>query len=177
MPFKPGQSGNPAGRPPGSLSWNDALRRALNRSWRSGEPITAGERRTQMDRVARAMVEQAARGNVAAAAWLADRTEGKATQHLTVEGESTVHVVPWLPAVRTAQGDIVTTAPGSLTSSSAGGPLQEEDDAQGDPVSRDGGTRAQEEAQHGGVQEAEVVTWGDQAAPQQPTMLRPRGER
>ena len=79
-----GRSGNPAGRPPGSLSWNDALRRALNRSWRSGEPVTAGERRTQMDRVARAMVEQAAKGNVQAAAWLADRTEGKATQHLDV---------------------------------------------------------------------------------------------
>lgn len=151
--WEPGQSGNPAGRPPGSLSWNDALRRALNRSWRSGEPVTAGERRTQMDRVARAMVEQAAKGNVQAAAWLADRTEGKATQHLTVEGESTVHVVPWLPAVRTAQGEIVTTQPGTAP----GGDLLPEVDAQGDPVSTPGtgGT--------GEYQEAEVVTWGDQA--------------
>ena len=140
MPFQKGVSGNPAGRPAGSLSWNDALRRALNRSWRSGEPTLAGERRTQMDRVARAMVEQAAKGNVAAAAWIADRTEGKTTQRLQVEGEVVQHVVPWLPAVRDAQGEIVTTSPGSELRRPS---------SPGDPEAED----------------AEVVTWGDQALP------------
>jgi hypothetical protein len=91
-----------------------------------------------MDRVARAMVEQAAKGNVAAAAWIADRTEGKATQNVQVSGEVTQHVVPWLPAVRDAQGEILTTAPGA-----------------------DPGSSGDAEA----YQEAEVVTWGDQAKP------------
>jgi hypothetical protein len=95
-----------------------------------------------MDRVARAMVEQAAKGNVAAAAWIADRTEGKATQNVQVSGEVTQHVVPWLPAVRDAQGEILTTQPGQDTGADPGGP---------------GGTEA--------YQEAEVVTWGDQAGP------------
>jgi hypothetical protein len=95
MPWQKGQSGNPAGRPKGSLSAVEALRAALERPWRSGE---AGGGRTQLDRVARALVEQAAKGNVQAAAMVFERIDGKVAQRVEQSIEGAVAVVPWLPA-------------------------------------------------------------------------------
>jgi hypothetical protein len=53
---------------------------------------------TGAQRIARALVALAERGNVQAAAWVADRTEGRPPQHLQVDGRATVNIVPWLPA-------------------------------------------------------------------------------
>jgi len=72
--FKPGQSGNPGGRPKrGPLT--DAYERALSQ-------LIPGDKegRTIADLIAAALVKQAAKGNLAAVRELADRVEGKAVQ-------------------------------------------------------------------------------------------------
>lgn len=71
--FKPGQSGNPAGRPK-SRTLSEAYRALLS------QPLKDDPTRTVADVVAAAMVQNAFAGDVAAAKELADRTEGKAKQ-------------------------------------------------------------------------------------------------
>jgi uncharacterized protein DUF5681 len=71
--FKPGQSGNPAGRPK-SRPLSEAYRALLS------QPLKDDPTRTVADVVAAAMVQNAFAGDVAAAKELADRTEGKAKQ-------------------------------------------------------------------------------------------------
>ncbi len=72
-PFKPGQSGNPAGRPKKALL-SDALRRQL--------AITAPgmPERTQAEAIAAALISEAIAGNIAAAREICDRTEGRPLQ-------------------------------------------------------------------------------------------------
>jgi hypothetical protein len=71
--FKPGQSGNPAGRPK-SRTLSEAYRELLR------QPLRDDPTRTVADVVAAAMVQNAFAGDVAAAKELADRTQGKAKQ-------------------------------------------------------------------------------------------------
>ena len=76
MPFKPGQSGNPSGRPAYTAEFTQRLVKLVKRAdWR--------------DIVLKA-IEQAKRGDYKAREWLSDRVMGKAGQFvdITTAGES-----------------------------------------------------------------------------------------
>lgn len=71
--FMPGKSGNPGGRPKGSVKISAAYERSLARLV-SGDP----EGRTYAQFIADKNVELAAQGNIAAIKEVTDRVEGKA---------------------------------------------------------------------------------------------------
>src|SRR5262249_6669713 len=71
-PWKPGQSGNPDGRPKDALS--RILREIVEAEWRAG--LTIGEH------IAWAIVKKALRGSLSAATLILDRTEGRPRQAL-----------------------------------------------------------------------------------------------
>jgi hypothetical protein len=79
--FQPGQSGNPRGRPRRGQSFADALKTALAIK----DPET---KRTQLQRVASALVAQAASGNVTAIALIAERLDGKVATDLNLGGQN-----------------------------------------------------------------------------------------
>ncbi len=76
--FKPGQSGNPGGRPKTKLI-TQAYRELL-------EQLDPKERKTLAQRLARKAVQQALKGNLAALKEITDRTEGKSVQPLSHSG-------------------------------------------------------------------------------------------
>ena|SRR6185436_4148800 len=73
--WQPGQSGNPSGRPKGILT--EAYKRRLAELGPTGKQVAA--------EIADAITAKAAKGDVAAASELADRTEGKPMQQSQVE--------------------------------------------------------------------------------------------
>lgn len=75
-PWQPGQSGNPGGRPKGTLT------RAYADVLKSKDPKTG---KIIAEIIADAITAKAAKGDVAAASELADRTEGKPLQQQQVE--------------------------------------------------------------------------------------------
>ncbi len=75
--WKPGQSGNPSGRPK-KLHITDALRAELERTGPDGVPNDTA--------IARVLVEIARAGNLEAIREIADRTEGKARQRIEQSG-------------------------------------------------------------------------------------------
>lgn len=75
--FKPGRSGNPKGRPRSTLL-SDALRRKL------AEAYPEDPTRTWAEVIADQLIATAASGDVQAAKEIADRTEGRAKQHVTL---------------------------------------------------------------------------------------------
>lgn len=77
--FKPGQSGNPGGRPK-TASLSKAYRNVLD----SSLPNDA-DRRTYAEAIAQTLVTRAMKGDVSAAKELADRTEGRARQSVSIE--------------------------------------------------------------------------------------------
>ena len=85
--FKPGQSGNPNGRPK-SKPFADALRAALK---------AAGDDSKTLETVAQALVTKANTGDVAAIKEIADRLDGKVPQGLIggEEGDPEIRV-SWL---------------------------------------------------------------------------------
>ena len=76
--FKPGQSGNPGGRPKTKLI-TQAYRELL-------EQVDPKERKTLAEILARKAVAQARKGNLAALKEITDRTEGKSVQPLSHSG-------------------------------------------------------------------------------------------
>ena len=76
--FKPGQSGNPGGRPKAKLI-TQAYRELL-------EELDPKERKTLAQQIARKVIDQALKGNLAAVKEVADRTEGKSVQPLSHSG-------------------------------------------------------------------------------------------
>jgi len=76
--FKPGESGNPAGRPRATLL-SEALREQL------AEVLPDMDERTVAESIARSMIQVALKGNVMAAKEIADRTEGKPKQAIDVD--------------------------------------------------------------------------------------------
>lgn len=72
--FKPGQSGNPKGRPK-SVTLSEALRLELAKANPKGD----GDE-TYAETIASVLVKNAATGNILAAKEIADRTEGKPKQ-------------------------------------------------------------------------------------------------
>ena len=76
--WKPGQSGNPQGRPRKGHALSESLRRELEQT---AETVGSdGQVRTKADVIAEKAVELAMGGDVAAIKFLADRLEGKAAQ-------------------------------------------------------------------------------------------------
>lgn len=83
--FKPGQCGNPKGRPKGK-----SLKSVLNELL--AEEITiveAGNKRKMKanEAIALTLIKEALNGNIQAIKEIFDRTEGKARQSVSIEGE------------------------------------------------------------------------------------------
>jgi hypothetical protein len=104
-PFKPGQSGNPKGRPK-SIVLSEAYRKHLAKVDES-DP----ERRTYAEVLAEQMIVKAKAGDVGALREIADRTEGKAKQTiaLTLEKREQIErAIDKLMGDALASGDEVT---------------------------------------------------------------------
>ena len=80
--FKPGQSGNPTGRPKGSYSLVRIMRQMIREPYK-GPDAKKGE--TQGHRIIRAAIEQAAKGNNKHLITLLERLEGKVPDRLSVD--------------------------------------------------------------------------------------------
>jgi len=78
--WKPGQSGNPSGRPNGSVSLAEQLKAALRRQPELAESIV------------RALVTEAITGNMMAIKEAFDRVDGKATETHKIEGELPIRI-------------------------------------------------------------------------------------
>lgn len=80
IPFKPGQSGNPSGRPK-TKPLTDAYKKVLAK-------LVPGDKegRTYADLIAEQTVKQAIKGNIRAAQEVTDRCEGKAMQGIELTG-------------------------------------------------------------------------------------------
>jgi hypothetical protein len=76
--FKPGESGNPEGRPKLTLL-SEALREQL------AEVLPGVDERTTAEHIARSMIREALTGNVVAAREIADRTEGRPKQSVDID--------------------------------------------------------------------------------------------
>jgi Family of unknown function (DUF5681) len=101
-PFKPGESGNPKGRPK-SLTLSEALRAQL------GQVMPGEDEKTYAEKIALCLCEEAAKGNVGAAKEIADRTEGKPRQSLDVD----MSLFDWRELARThgiTEQDVITEA-------------------------------------------------------------------
>lgn len=76
--WKPGQSGNPKGKPKGTKSISTFLRKLLDKeiSAPRGSELASGKI-TVAERLALSLISQANLGNIRAAVEILDRTEGK----------------------------------------------------------------------------------------------------
>ena len=81
MPFKPGQSGNPAGRPPKPLE--DAAQSVLTRVFNEKAE----------EQVVKAQLREAKKGSTAAATWLWDRKYGKVKDVVDTSNDITIRVI------------------------------------------------------------------------------------
>lgn len=79
--FKPGQSGNPKGRPKGS-GVTDKLRALLDE-----EVDLKGSKLTMKEALAKVIINKAMKGDHKFVKEVLDRTEGKATERLEVDGD------------------------------------------------------------------------------------------
>ena len=86
--WQPGQSGNPAGRPPG-IRYLSELARDILRDTRKGD--TDGK--TTDELVVLALVKQALKGNTKAIEMIHDWTEGKVTDTHRIESEGIVSIL------------------------------------------------------------------------------------
>ena len=78
--FKPGQSGNPKGRPKGVLYPSEELRRQLRQPYPKDE-----EGRSYLQRLIAALLERAIGGDVGAIREVFDRLEGKPAQSVALD--------------------------------------------------------------------------------------------
>jgi len=94
MTWKKGQSGNPRGAPKRGLSFKEIIARELEEvDPRSGLPYRQA--------VVRAMLKLAVSGDphaLEAARWLADRSDGRVPQSVSVDQQHSVSIVPWAAA-------------------------------------------------------------------------------
>lgn len=83
--FKKGQSGNPKGKPPGPLS------KTIIAKWlasESDEKGVDGNPLKNFDKIVKAIIKKAAKGDVQAFEKLMDRLEGRPTQYLANDPEN-----------------------------------------------------------------------------------------
>lgn len=78
-PFKPGQSGNPAGRPKGSRNRQTIVKEAL-------EAILEGSKQTVVDAITAAAIAKAMTGDIPAFNALMDSGYGKLTDKQEISG-------------------------------------------------------------------------------------------
>ncbi len=76
--FKPGETGNPQGRPKLTLL-SEALREEL------AKVLPGLDERTMAEHIARSLIREAIKGNVMAAREIADRSEGRPKQAIDVD--------------------------------------------------------------------------------------------
>jgi hypothetical protein len=104
--WKPGQSGNPAGRKPGPRPSLEAMRRILADTHFNGKPNKGGV--TNRDRMITTLVGMAIAGDAAAANILLERTEGRAvTQKHAVDERLDRLAIRALKALTEKQTDAV----------------------------------------------------------------------
>ena len=84
MPWQKGNSGNPKGRPKAYESIAALLREELARPYQGAQ--------TNKERIVAVVVAQAAKGNLAALAWIAERTESKVTDKVEQSGTVTTRI-------------------------------------------------------------------------------------
>ena len=86
--FRPGQTGNPAGRGTEDKLWRDAVRRAVKRQAADGKG-------TQLEALADKLVACALEGDISAMQEIGNRLDGKPTQELnaTVRDESFIQLL------------------------------------------------------------------------------------
>jgi hypothetical protein len=80
--FKPGQSGNPNGRPPKEWSWSGLLREMMDQTEEDGEPVKV--------KIARALKLKAFEGDVVAIKELGNRIDGMPKQAVEHSGEGLI---------------------------------------------------------------------------------------
>jgi hypothetical protein len=83
-PWKPGQSGNPNGRPKKEFCIPDILRKILKEDSPYSHP---DDKRTVLDEICWKAALQAMGGDKDARAWISDRTEGKALERVRINDE------------------------------------------------------------------------------------------
>lgn len=77
-PFKPGQSGNPKGRPKKEFSIANILESMLN----NPDPFDPEQKRTALEAICKKAIALAIGGDKDARNWVADRFEGKALERV-----------------------------------------------------------------------------------------------
>lgn len=88
--WKPGESGNPAGKPKGTISWKTTFKKWLEAETDEENPISkAIEKMTQLDKITLMQIKKARNGDTRAAEFLKDHMEAKPKQgiDLTSAGE------------------------------------------------------------------------------------------
>lgn len=88
--FEPGQSGNPAGRPPGIPNAKTRYKRLLELTSKKANPVTGElEEFTQLELMDMAVFNKALKGDMVAYKEIQDRLEGRAAQavDLTTKGK------------------------------------------------------------------------------------------
>lgn len=90
--FKPGETGNPDGRPKGSQNRSTIARKWLEIETSDENPLTGNiEKLEQQDLVILTLIKEARSGNVAAAKELLDSAYGKAVQQIESKNENFNH--------------------------------------------------------------------------------------
>lgn len=97
--FKKGQSGNPNGRPKGSISFANKIEAMLREAVKDKN----GQEKEMADVIVQSLIKQAAMGNMKAIEYLIDKVDGKAKQSLEIE---TIHKVDKEQLKRVAQAII-----------------------------------------------------------------------
>jgi len=107
--WKPGQSGNPNGRPPGTFGLTNILRETINNGLNfqiyTGELINEKNEPTGKtarirvqhptgEAIASKVLKMAAKGNMRAIEFVFDRLEGKQTQPIEVENKPVIYQPP-----------------------------------------------------------------------------------
>lgn len=84
--WRPGQSGNPKGRPKGIVSITDTLRKVIEKKMETIDPVTKNKDRKKIKEIiALALVGKALKGDVRAIQEMLDRLEGKVTQKVEAD--------------------------------------------------------------------------------------------
>lgn len=83
--FKPGQSGNPGGRPKNEWTWSSLVREAMDEEGDNGQAIKKN--------VSRALVTKALTGDVQALREIGNRLDGMPKQNLGIDATGTFTVI------------------------------------------------------------------------------------